>query len=783
MLKYCQQLENGNEEVREERRNLEKIFRDVVDWYISQHREFEHMLQNEMVAQLCKNIQDGDSSDENLLELLSIQTLSNNWSAKLNLYSAADIMCLQLLSKFTPGSGQIEQVQFKYEPKQFWRKAKYNVNFLYEMLQLQLENHNMGGKINLAALKEERSVRSALTHNGQIAVCLSAIRSYNVLREMIILMDDELASQLPAFRYPAAAECDMQQFMHYTNQLNFNEENTVLVVGSLHDISAEAKTLLANLPWTLVLDLDGYTDFGGLRSCLQHNCVQKQLLTPETAERYSIPKNYTTWYTCGEFCDYAFCNNPGDVCYFTTKTAFEGNYYRLREKLGDIFSTLMNKLSGQLKPINILFIHGDTDIASILLQKCAAQFGGQYTFTALYYQPQDMWTQELDKLNPTGRGAVKMFDMNAISCDLDSFFAGLLEYRNAFPTRQGQVQSNLLPSEDGNKQLPDNLALNLNMCFDVLYADIGQEDEETAQKEISQFYHGGVAPWSAFKQDLVVPLMRQSDYQRALDTVRHTLRRMPEIADNKIINLVHEPGIGGSTLLRQIGWDLHQEYPTLILRKYDSQITQRIMKLYDEMKRGVLILADETAVDVNRLKDDIRKLPRACALVVAGRLDHLRVGRNEQLINFRTITSDSEERLKNLFKQYSALTRIEKSIKDEHYQEFVNQSAAMRCPFMIGLYYLDRDFNGVKEYVDRILGPQRETREIQAIAMIALCDYYGQTGIPRKLIDNYLTIPARSDYLRTYTYATSAFLAARTNDDVPIYRAKHHVISVSILDK
>lgn len=782
MLQYCARLETGDK--KSERGIYEKIYKDIKDWYIKQHHEFELMLKNELVSQLCNNILEQDEQDLlDISEYLGITGLSDNWQSKLDLYSAVDIMCKQILSKFSYGPESSMPVSFK-KSNCSWLSCKLEVHHMYELLQMQLESNNCGQRINLSVLMEERTVRSKLTHSGEISVCLSAIRCYNVLREMIVLMDNDQYSLLPRFEYPEIAVCDMQKFLSYTNRLNFSEEQTVLVVGSLHDIMTEGKAVLANLPWTVVLDFDGYSAFGGLRSCVDHQYIHDQKLTKATIGHYTPVKGYTTWFTCGDFCNYRYTNVPRDSIYFSTKQPFESNYYSIDNKIRDIFSDLMSILSQQLKPINVVFLHNEKSLAKDLLAECGKYYlPEQYTFTSIYYYPQAEWDEKLSELNPRYRGSKQLYFWNTLSCSLDSFFDGLIEYESAFPTQNAVPNINMLPSEDGLKQISNNTALNLGVFFDVLYSNCGEAEYEEAQKSLADFYHGGLPSWAVFRHNGAILLMGKNTYEQKLEMVRDALRRMPEKSGHKIINIIHSPGIGGSTLLRQIGWDLHLEYPVMLVRKYDNQISSLIMQLYDELKKGILIIADETINEIDKLKEDIKKTPRACALVVAGRAKHLVVGKNEREIPFNTIRASSESELQDKFKEYSNLTPAEKQNKDYNYSTFINQSPFMKCPFIIGLYYLDKSFNGIDDYVNQIMKSISETREIETAAMIALCDYYGQIGLPRILVDNNLGIPPRNDYLRTHHYAESAFIQSTEHGDVPVYRSKHYLISLALLEK
>ena len=787
MRKLCAQLESGNK--KNEKHTYESIFREIKKWYLEQYKHYETLIKNDMISTLGKEVMNQITSwDE-----LKMTGYTENFSAKVNLFNMADIMCKLMLSVYSYGPDATISVDFKKTPKGSWLECKLNVNHINELLQFQLKAHNEGNRINLAVLTEDRKVRNDLTHHGEVSICSSAIRCYNVLREMIIFMEPESCSELPRFSYPNEIECNMQQVMGRLQNLQFKSENTLLVVGPLHDVSTEEKSFLANLPWTVVLDLDGYSDFGGLRSAVTHNNINDQKLQPPTASNFAPRKDYTTWFTCGDFCSYSYSNGPKNEISFNTLRSFSDNYAKVSSDLRKCLESIISKLSSQMRPLNIfyLYYHDLTDPANILIELCEQHYHCSdiaYSITAAYYETPTAWEECLQRLSKSyDLNAGEQIPLEAICCDVDSLMAGLLEYRNSFPTQTIKDIPHMLPSEDGCSGISNNLASDLAEFFDVLYYNIGEESVDTSTAELSNFYHGSEAAWSVFSNENVFLLMRKVEYEKRLAEIKNALSRIPDpgFASKKIFNLEHTPGIGGSTLLRQIGWDLHKEFPVLFVRKYSNKIKNLIRTLYDDRKKGILILADEVVTDIDSLKADICSLDRACALIISGRKDCMSIGKKENRILFQAITDDSEKQLRKRFKEYSSLSVEQLQVKDNQYEGFIGVNRTeMRCPFMIGLYYQEADFNGVKSYVEQLLDSTKDDREIKIIAMIAFCDYYGQTGLPQLLVDQYLNIPIRSSYLVNYPHSKSVFLICEGFEDgVNCYCSKHPLISREILEQ
>ena len=58
---------------------------------------------------------------------------------------------------------------------------------------------------------------------------------------------------------------------------------------------------------------------------------------------------------------------------------------------------------------------------------------------------------------------------------------------------------------------------------------------------------------------------------------------------------------------RRIAWDLHTQFPVVILKRYSSSETWNLLTaLYENVKKGILIVADENNVS----QSDIEKIQK-----------------------------------------------------------------------------------------------------------------------------------------------------------------------------
>lgn len=239
-------------------------------------------------------------------------------------------------------------------------------------------------------------------------------------------------------------------------------------------------------------------------------------------------------------------------------------------------------------------------------------------------------------------------------------------------------------------------------------------------------------------------------------------------------------------MLRQIGWDLRLSYPVLMVKRYDSGISNLVKSLYDQQKLGVLLIADDTLNNLERLKQDITILNRPCALVLTSRDKGKDIANEKNIISFNVIDPQAEPQLRKRFKDYSKpyqeLSREAKEKKEAEYYDFIRQDG-MRCPFMIGLYYQEKDFYGVEGYVSRMMQQVNNPREVQTLAILALFKKFVGVGLPRHFIDGFLQISKNSAYIKTHPYVKAVVISVPNEllDRIDTYAIKHYLIGNELL--
>ena len=770
MREYNEQIE------REKGDELRLQLQKMVEWYQKQYNDYNLIFQSELNMELANKTIYEQTKNYDLDYTFS-------FSAILTPFCVADFLTRHILSTYSYGpeavSDHITMASGLVDGS--WFECKANAVLLTELLQEYLNMNNEGEELELGVLLEERSIRSGLTHAGSLELCMSIIRYYNVIRKMLVFMNNELGKELAEFEYPKSIACDVQGLMEHIALDDFQNRTTVLVVGSMHDIPKTYLELLADLPWNIVIDFDANPINGGLRSEAKTSLINDRYWDLTVVNNVSIRNNFTEWLKCG---DYILPNpNMSIKKVFPNKVCLNlagSKYYRWTKRM---FDALFRQIASEQNPVSILFLYHDLNVLSELVDKAEEYLVPvSYKIASAYYW-EEKRRQELvnhvykDDIS-IGEDYSDRFQM--FPCNILSFFSGLSQYYSG--SMQRTIENNIkeLPSLEGSSEIPLNLQIRLEKYFDVLYVNCGNENYDDAQVKIDDFHNGALAPWCAYANNEVVNLISEVDYERWKNKIKSTLGRIQE-GNKKVVHLVHQPGIGGTTMLRYLGWDFHMEYPVLVAQKYNrGEVRTVLQDLYDIQSKAFIVLADENFVNTDDLETDIKVLARPCVLIIVHR--NTMTTFNDQTLFFNKITKSAEKKLKYKFNQISSLSIADKKKKEDGYDEFIQKDPSMKSPFFIGLYYLDKNFKHLPDYVDQAFNGIYKDEEYKAIGYIALCHIYGETTLPKIFINKIMGISAGKSFLDINQHAKSILYLLKVNGGTVTYQSKHILISQRVLD-
>lgn len=278
-----------------------------------------------------------------------------------------------------------------------------------------------------------------------------------------------------------------------------------------------------------------------------------------------------------------------------------------------------------------------------------------------------------------------------------------------------------LPAKEGVYSFSDKALRSYEENFEVLYNGIEEGYEENEEGYLNG---SNILSWEGAHRHFAA--LRTNHFRYYVQKVENELTKGARKA-----MLIHEPGYGGTTLARQIAFDLHERFPTLILKRYkSSSIKTQLEHIYDCTNKSLLVVAEIpqaiTNDEFDRLKGQLSSTRPILLLGVkrgtptsdAGML-HLAVsdwGNDVCLL---------VDKFKPYLQRYSKSIQLE---KEKELQKIISGSgeAYQRTPFYIGLLTFEEDFYAMDSYLKKfVTAVSGNESQRKVLIYLSLCDYFG----------------------------------------------------------
>ncbi|MFC8294462.1 helix-turn-helix domain-containing protein [Streptomyces sp. NPDC057242] len=495
----------------------------------------------------------------------------------------------------------------------------------------------------------------------------------------------------------------------------------LLVAPPLRDVDADALKGLSLQPWSAVVDLDPYSEFGGFLGSVESyvgNVRSLHRVSPEDREMALGGQKSVQWiFACGiETTGSA----GGEMSFRDWKTRYAAHLNgRFRE------------LAASLRPAPVLCLllsYGDAArrISHSVIENLLENVGEGLQVVVC-----------TDDANGH-RNLEEDFDATVISIPLHQLGAGLAGLEGGASGRHGD---RMLPSSSGAPvPLPQADAPWIEEELELLY--LGARGDEAADRAEDAFLKGWEITWPE--------LGRRLDVDRSATAQIHheVIRALGQRGLPLTLNIWHSPGAGGTTVARRILWDLHRIYPCAVLRGNPSarnaihwvaEVAERIMRVTQTTKQSVLLLAEASQVSASHISELFNVLRSkhvpAVVLQVLRQVNETQgVGKQTYRVSHR-LNDDEAER----FGEVYSLARPERveGISRLRWSGVSDQ----RTPFHFGLTAFDRQFRGIASYVQARIDALDEKQK-EVMLHIAFGHHYGQQSTPTQLFAEAFAVPA-----------------------------------------
>lgn len=739
--------------------SYQKKYNEIISWYNYSYNEYHELLL------------------DNIKNRKETGTLPEVHGTTLSYGAVTEGLLKLLLSKYSKYCNRafFEKYQMAYSAydnrQTTWLDEKCKIKFLdlIEILAKVLCEENEKPSFDLKALGDDRNKRNKDGHIVEDIIPLSSYRAYNNIREMLLFLDSEI--NLPIFETPPQM-FDYQAFSEKCSNFDFTDCVSILIIDSLHDICESKREIVANLKWDYVIDLDGYSDFCGLRSSVKHDSIYDVGFVSS-----AFLSGKVNWIRFGEQQLYYSEKKEKGIDFgrrSPAETLFNlkrNKYFAKSELIKKIFSNLSNSEFRIL----VIALTDDLDMAQAAVEELKIIDDNEpdcFTFIHVGL------TKESVRVDTSDRRFCSYY------APIEQVFEALSKHQKQFDNFivKQKIGQYILPSDGSEVEIPELFRNRLEQYFDVLYKNCENLCKLDSDENLHSFFRGGIATWDILQEQQIVQL-----YKDCINKIKSAVEHNSESEKRtKILHISHTPGFGGTTISRQIAWELHNVFPVLCVKKYDVAVKGLVRELYDNYlnRQPIILLADDTLSNLNSLCKDVVETNRRCIMIVSCRNGVKLPTQKSDLYKIGTISDDEIEQLHQKFTK-ELINEKGKSVATEKLKKIKtvvdDEKRYYNNPFMIGLLYLEDDFD-VNNYVNKALALASDSCA-SAIACLALCDEFGCKDVPKTLIHALVGIESnRTNFTEANPSFANLICRIEKFSRETFYRFQHRILSKKYLD-
>jgi tetratricopeptide (TPR) repeat protein len=455
-----------------------------------------------------------------------------------------------------------------------------------------------------------------------------------------------------------------------------------------------APPALARQPWSLVVEFDPLTDKGGAFSRAQAGGRHVQRMVTFGQEP-SFGRSSTTWF--------AAAGLDGLEPVPAELRAWRADCL---PQVEHVFGTLARSST---KPVCICVLGTVSPRVRMVVEDAL-----------------DVLQARAEIVVASERGADELAAYEVVELPVDA-----AELLDALPERLAEslpTHEVTLPGQDGLVTVPEDQRLWVEEIGELLHSDAGRASERP-EALAEEFYRGNRITWLELDLDVDIP-RRLTD--RLLERVREDLGKR----HTRRISLHHYPGAGGTTVARRVAWDLHAEYPTLVVERLTDHVplVSRVLQLNAMTDRAVLVVVESTLDAVlERTYSALRADSVPAILLIVDRLTTAPEDRRDRTFYLGELKPAEREDFVRRFAERVPERRVA-------LRELSGTDPRTSVPFFFGLVAYGEEYVGLSRYVARTIetiGPA----ERSCLSLISLVHRYAGMALPAELLARILEVP------------------------------------------
>jgi tetratricopeptide (TPR) repeat protein len=558
--------------------------------------------------------------------------------------------------------------------------------------------------------------------------------------------------ELTKVEIPADPQTPWERFLYAVH--GFERERVyVLAVGPQRHPDPQRLRGLGVAPWNFVMDFDPLSSENGLAAAVHSTIRQNRALHEIALDDHAVIH-------VDRSCYWYYARGLSR----RLETLVEDGWIAWRRKYGRHVQGQFRRLAdGRMsRPVTVISMWSDEDYVRTVFDASIDVFGQGVDFVVA---------------SPDANGLARLrerYDATLIEISPEHLSEGIFAQFAPGPETPGNVI--LLPTRSGVAVplSPDDRGY---VEEEIEVVGLTQGTVADADREAcTAFLRGREITW--FELGLHCDVDREKAV-RVLKVVRQDLGAGPDRRPRGTtrINLYHSPGAGGTTMGRRILWQMHLEYPCVVLhRAVPSETVDRLQTIHRLTGLPLLVLVEGAEVAEN-YTEDLFSLLRARQIPVV-------------LLQVLRRFTQTEDRERSFFvdSQLSPVeaTRFGYRLADArpqrraHVLSLVARAGAHeRSPFYLALETFEEHFEGLHKYVEARI--QHATDQQKCILLfLSLAYHYGQQPIPAQRFSALLSLPPtlKVDFEKALPLYLRELIRRQSGN---VWRPAHHLIAQELL--
>lgn len=493
------------------------------------------------------------------------------------------------------------------------------------------------------------------------------------------------------------------------DRFNVDDRNYILIIGPNQNVDNSYLKNLSIPKWNLIIDFDYNSESDGF-----FNCAYKQSEIPPHKTKASDLTDVNLFSRFSRSHYHFFANN------------FKGSgipepkdYNEWNKKFGtktDVFLKSFSEVFSNQKNI-VLVLYNSRRHINFLCEKIQNHLGNNTSFVFA-----NDFKDDLSQISDDFNGIKVNISISEIAEGLSTVSSN---FGIAYPNK-GQILIPFMEKTitETSGVLSASEFAQLEEYFEVLHKGLpdindNEIDERgflSGEKKIS---------WFGLKNRFDVE--RQNFNRKYLKPIEKVI----ENGRGKI-QLVHEAGFGGTTIARRIAWELHNDYPTLILKQFrDVKVRESLIMLHEKTRKTIFVIMEVpqtiTLDEVDNLyKTMPQERPVVFLVVKRGKV----FSKELTVSDWGNDTVDLVKAYKPYLSEYNSENvqwKKEKELNDI----LLSSDSYKKTPFYIGLLTFEEKFYALQDYIKNfIIEVQNKEEQKRALIYLAICDDYLGQGLP-----------------------------------------------------